>query len=142
MSRLTMAGGEPMIPPPPQSLQGQQLEIELVSILAQAQKMVATTSIEQLASFVGSLAGVKPDVLDKLDADEAVDQYADALGAPTAIVVPDEQVAKIRAARAQQQAQAAAMQQALAGAQAAKTLSDADTGTNNALTALMGGGGR
>jgi hypothetical protein len=142
MARLTMAGGEPMIPPPPQSLQGQQLEIELVSILAQAQKMVATAAIEQTASFVGSLAGVKPDVLDKLDADEAVDQYAEALGAPTAIIVPDEQVAKIRAARQQQQAQAAAMQQAMAGAQAAKTLSEADTGTNNALTALMGGGGR
>ena len=140
MNRLTLAGGEPMIPTPPESLQGEEIQVEYVSILAQAQKMVGATAIEQFASFVGGLAGVKPEVIDKLDADEAVDQYGDIIGVPAAIVVPDEQVAKIRAARVKEQAAAKAAESAMVAAQGAKTLSETDMSSNNALTALMGGG--
>jgi len=140
MSRLTLAGGVPMIPPAPESLQGEEIQIEYVSILAQAQKMVGATAIEQFAAFVGGLAEVKPDIIDKADFDEMVDQYGDVLGVPAAIIIPDEKVAKIRAARAKEVAAAKAAEAAMASAQGAKTLSEADMGGNNALTALMGGG--
>ncbi|MGX1353377.1 hypothetical protein AB7M49_006998 [Bradyrhizobium elkanii] len=94
------------LPPPPRELHEQELKIEYISILAQAQKAVATGAIERFAGFVGQLAAVKPDVLDKLDADEVADQYGDALGVPPSIVVPDDKVKATRDARAQKQQQA------------------------------------
>lgn len=127
------------LPPPPPDLQNQELKIEYISILAQAQRAVATGSIERGFSFVGNLAAVKPEVLDKIDADEAVDVYFDAVGVPPSIVVPDDKVAEIRKGRAQKQAMAenAAMASTVMpavkdGADAAALLSE---------TAANGGGG-
>lgn len=101
------------LPPPPRELQELQrrngsdpIKTEYVSILAQAQKAVATGAIERFSGFVGQLAAAKPDVLDKFDADEAVDQYGDALGVPPSIVVSDDKVKAIREGRAQKQKQA------------------------------------
>jgi hypothetical protein len=133
-----------LIPMPPKELEGMELEVEYISLLAQAQKMVGITAIEQTAAFVGNLAAVKPEALDKFDQDEAVDQYADMVGVPPKIIVPDDKVQEIRAERAQQMAQQQAMETGERLAEGAKTLSQADTGGNNALTALMGnlGGSR
>lgn len=131
-----------LIPEPPKELEGQELKVEYVSILAQAQKMVRTTGVEQFAAFVGNLSAVKPEVLDKFNADEAIDEYADMLGIPPKIVNSDEKVAEIRAARNQQMQQQVQMQQAAMMAQGAEVLSKADMGGNNALTALLGGPGQ
>lgn len=127
-----------MLPPAPKELQGQQIKIQYISILAQAQKMVGVTAIEQTVSFVGNLAGVRPDIIDKLDFDEAVDQYADMVGAPPKLIRSDDVVAKIREEKAKQQQAQMAQQQLMAGAQGAKVLSETDMGGNNALNALMG----
>ncbi|MGL4196537.1 MAG: portal protein, partial [Allorhizobium sp.] len=94
------------LPPPPVELEGQELKVEYISMLAQAQKAVATGGIERGLAFVGQVASVKPEVLDKFDADEAVDRYFDALGVDPSILVSDENVGKVREGRAQQQAQA------------------------------------
>lgn len=94
------------LPPPPEELQGEELKVEYISMLAQAQKAVATGGIERGLAFVGQVAAIKPEVLDKFDADEAVDRYFDAIGADPSIIVPDEDVEKIRSGRAQKQAQA------------------------------------
>lgn len=129
----------PLIPPAPPEMQGMELEVEYISLLAQAQKMVGITAIEQTAAFVGNLATVKPEVLDKFDQDEAVDIYADMVGVPPKLIVPDEDVQAMRQERAQQIKQQQMMEQGAQLAQGAKTLSETDTGGNNALTALMGG---
>ena len=135
-----------LLPEAPQEIQGQELKIEYISMLAQAQKAVSTGSIERVASFAGNLAAVKPDVLDKLDFDEAVDLYADALGAPPSIVVSDDEVQKNRQARAQAQ-QAAAQAQQVAqiapamrdGAEAARVLSEVDAqGSGQSLLQQIG----
>lgn len=94
------------LPPPPRELSDQDLKIEYTSILAQAQKAVATGAIERGVTFIGQLAAAKPEVLDKLDADEAVDVYCDHVGMPPSVIVPDDKVAEIRKARAQKQQQA------------------------------------
>jgi len=94
------------LPPPPREIAEQELKIEYISILAQAQKAVATGAIERFSGFVGQMAAVKPDVLDKWDADETADQYADMLGVPPSIVVSDDKVKATRDARAQRQQQA------------------------------------
>lgn len=113
------------LPPPPKEIQTQELKIEYISILAQAQKAVATGAIERGAAFLGQLSAVKPDVIDKLDADEAVDVYFDYIGVPPSIVVPDDKVAEVRAQRAQEAQQAKQAEMAATLAPAAKQGADA-----------------
>lgn len=113
------------LPPPPPDLQNQDLKIEYISMLAQAQKAVATGSIERGFAFAGQLSAVKPEVLDKIDGDEAIDLYFDYLGVPPSAVVPDDEVEKIRAARVQKQRAAESAEMAATVAPAAKAGADA-----------------
>ncbi len=113
--RMLAAG---IVPPPPPDLQGQNLNVEFVSMLAQAQQAVGTNSVDRFVGTLGQVAQVKPEVLDKLDADHWADAYSDMLGVDPELVVPNDKVALIRKARAQAQAQA---QQAAAAPQAAQT---------------------
>lgn len=138
--RLTdlMAQGVGVLPPPPPEMQGQNLQVEYVSVLAQAQRAVATQSIDRLLGTVGMLAQMHPSVLDKIDLDQVVDEYSEALGAPPRLIVPDDQVQATREQRAQQQQaaqQAAAMQQMAA---TAKDLAGADMEGNNLLKQAAG----
>lgn len=126
-----------LIPQPPEDLGGKLLQVEYISVLAQAQRMVGIEGIERLAGFVGNMAAMNPQVLDKLDLDEAVDQYARKLGVPAAVVVSDEKVAAIREQRAQQQAQ---MEQMAAMQQAAQTAQQGAGAVNQAAQAAEGGG--
>jgi hypothetical protein len=128
-----------LFPPIPKELQGQNIKVEYVSMLAQAQKTVMSAGVERFAQFVGNLAGAKPEVLDKVDFDEMVDEYADFMGVSTKIVVPYAKVLQMRMQRAQAQAQQAAMQQTMAGVQGAQVLSKTDVGGGkNALQAMVG----
>lgn len=122
----------------PDELRDNQPNIEYISILAQAQKALAIGGIERFTGFVTALAGVNPEVLDKFDADQAIDEYATAAGVPPTIVVSDEKVAVKRQDRAQQQATAMAAELAPKVAGAVKDLSQANMGGNNALTRSVG----
>lgn len=128
-----------LIPVPPKALQGKPLKIEYVSIMAQAQKLVGISALERFAGFVGNVAKETGDmsVLDKVNLDELVTQYGDAVSIPPKIVRSDDDVQQIRNARAKQaQANAAAERlKALAGA--GKDLSQTDTGGDNALTSIL-----
>ena len=127
-----------LIPEPPQSLEGMDVKVEYISLLAQAQKMVGTASIEQLAAFVGNLAAVKPDVLDKVNFDEMIDQYGQMLGAPPKVVRPDEEVAGIRQKSMQAMQQQQMPEQLEKTAKGAKTLSETEVGNNSALDQMLG----
>lgn len=129
-----------LLPPPPPDIAGQEVKIEYVSMLAQAQKAVATGSIERGVAFAGQLAAAKPDVLDKVDLDQAIDEYFDMLGVPPSIVVSDDEVAEVRQQRAQQQQamQAAEMASQVApafkqGAEGAAVLADAQNNAGGAM---------
>ena len=130
-----------MIPPPPKELQGMDLSVEYISVMAQAMKMVGISSIERTMQFAGQLAQAKPEVLDKINFDQAIDEYGAMLGAPPSLILDDETVAKIRADRAQaQQAQQQSMQMmqmAQQGAQTAKTLSETEVTSDNALNQMI-----
>lgn len=126
-----------LIPPVPEELAGQELKIEYISMLAQAQQMVGLGGIDRLTTYAGEMAKINPDVLDKFDADEAVDQYARMLGVPAAIVRSDEAVAEMRRSRAEQQAQ---MQQMAAAAQMAQTANQGAGAARQAAQAAEGGG--
>lgn len=134
-----------LIPPVPEGLSGGDLKIEYVSVLSQAQRMMGLAPIQDMLEFSGSLGGAFPEVMDNLNPDEALRTYADLLGVPAKLLRDPQEVAATREARAQaQQQQAAAMQMqqmAQTGqqlAQGAKTLSDADLNSDNALQALLG----
>lgn len=127
-----------LVEPLPESHDGLELGIDYTSMLAQAQKAMATGSIERTASFVGNMAGANAEVLDKLDMDAAVDEYAEAIGLPASIIRPESAVTAMRqkrAAQQQQQEQMAATAQGAAvakdGAAAVQSLAAADTVTGN-----------
>lgn len=131
-----------LLPPAPEELQGRELEVAFVSLLAQAQKAVDSGSIERLAGFVGRLAQANPEALDKLDFDQAVELYGARLSVPPSLVRGAEEVAALRAARrrqAQLAAAAEAVQLAGAAAEGAKTLAETPTGGDSLLDGLLDG---
>ncbi len=130
-----------MIPQPPEVMQGMPLRIEYISVMAQAQKSIGLSSLTQAVGFIGQLAQVKPEALDKLNIDEAIDSYAEMSGVSPTVILPQEQVDQIRKDRAQQQQQMQAASMAQAAAQGAKTLSETQISEPSALTAMTGAAG-
>lgn len=126
-----------LLPEPPEELQGQTLKVEYISIMHQAQKIAGLAGIERFAGFVGDMASFIPDVLDKIDADQTVDEVAEIMGVPPAIVVDDETVAIKRQARAEAEAAAAEAEKVAANAGAAKDLSQASLEGDSALSRLL-----
>jgi len=130
-----------LLPEPPEELAGQPIKVEFVSILTQMQRMVGLGQIERTTAFIGNLAGAVPEVLDKLDTDELIDEYAYRAGAPAKIIRGADAVAEIREGRAQQAQtqQAAAMMPAVRdGADAARLLAETDMGDKSLLDTLAG----
>lgn len=97
-TRMVEAG---IVPPAPEEMQGMDLNVEFVSMLAQAQRAIATNSVDRYVSHLGAVAQIKPEVLDKLDADYWADMYADSLGIDPKLIVSSEKVALIRQQRQQ-----------------------------------------
>ncbi|MEN4542891.1 portal protein [Pantoea agglomerans] len=128
-----------MLPPAPEVLQGTALRIEYISVMAQAQKSIGVNSMERFVGFVGGMAQAKPEALDKLDIDKIIDSYGDSIGVSPSVIVPDEEVQKIRQARAEQIQQQQQMQMAQAAVAGAKDLSQANLEGPNALSAIAGG---
>lgn len=133
-----------LLPVPPDALQCVDLKVEFVSTLAQAQRLAGLSAVDRLLGMVGNVAQFKPDVVDKLDADQLVDVCADMLGTDPSLVVADDKVQATRQARAQAAQQEQQMQQMAAApalqsaAGAVKDLSETDTGGENAFTDIAG----
>lgn len=134
---IMMRGG--LLPEPPPEIAGMDIQVQYVSMLAEAQRATATAGIERLLSLAGNMAAVAPGVLDKIDFDQSIDQYNEYLRNSPRIVRSDEQVAEIRKNRETQQAQAQQAQQTMEGVKAAETLSKTEVGGgNNALQQILG----
>lgn len=113
-----------LLPPPPPELQGMELKVEYISVMAQAQKMLGVSSVERFTQFVGGLAQVDQGVLRKIKADQIVDVYGEMLSVPPSIVRTDEEVQQIIQAEQAQQAQQMQMQQQMQAVDMAKKLSE------------------
>jgi hypothetical protein len=128
-----------MMPPPPRELQGVDLNVEFQSVMHQAQKGVGIGPIRVFLGETAVLAQMRPDVLDKVNGDEILDQLADATGIAPNCVLTDEEVAKIRSARAARQKAQEQGQAMLAAAKGAKDLGTTPApGPENALGAVLG----
>lgn len=132
-----------MLPPPPKEIQGQPLRVEYVSILAQAQKALGLGNIERFVGFVGQLAeqqmaAQQPvTAWDKVNTDDLIDRYADGVALPPTGLNNDDVIAQMRQNRQKQTQAAQAMQMAHAGAQTAKTASQADLTTDSPLSRAL-----
>lgn len=128
-----------ILPPAPPEIQGQMINVEYVSMLQQAQQAAASAGIERVLTLAGNLLGAKPDVMDNIDVDYALDKYSELLNNDPKMIRSPEQLAQIREERAQQQAAAVEAEQLKAMTEAGKNLSAIDLGGGNAAQALAGG---
>lgn len=137
-SRMVQAG---ILPPAPPELSGQNLQVDFVSTLAQAQQLVGLGSLDRYAMTIGSIAQMKPEVLDKFDADQFADVYAQRLGVDPSVLIADDKVAIIRKSRQEQMAQQQqmAMMQPMADAAAKIGSIETEAGNSNALADVMQG---
>ena len=111
--KLLLRNGE--LPVPPESLQGQDIDIEYVSPLAKAQKMTDLQSMMRGLEIMLQLAEVAP-VMDYLDENGLVKYLIDVAGIPARVIRSDDQVAEIREAKAEQQRMMAEQQQEMQAA--------------------------
>lgn len=128
-----------LLPPAPPEIANRHIQVQYVSMLAEAQRSVGTSSIERVLAQVGNLAAVDQTVLDNVDFDAATREYASLLNVAPKIIRPMEQVLARRKAAADQIAAQQAAQQGMVAVEGAKALSDTDVGGGqNALAALLG----
>lgn len=130
---LWQAGEPAMLPPPPPELQGRPIQVNYISALAQAQKASALSGMERMLLTVSNpnVLQAFPEIRQKLDAHQWVDEFADHIGLPAGIVRSDEIVAEMAQQEAQQQQMQQLAQMAAPmkdAAAAAKTLSETDIG--------------
>ena len=134
-----------VLPPPPTEIQGMELKIQYISVLAQAQKMVGITAVDQWSAGVVNDAAIDPTALDIINFDEKNRAKADMLGVPAKIINTPEEVAARRKARGKAAAEADAQKKMLLlaegaakGAGAVKSMADSPMGQNSALDATLG----
>lgn len=125
------------VPEPPAELQGRELSVEYVSVLAEAQKAANISGVVRMVQQIGMLAQMNPNALDKVDVDRTIDELADMNGVPPSMIVSGDRVALIRKDRADAQAQQAQMEQAQMAASGLKDLSAAAAQSPN-LQAVAG----
>lgn len=138
-----------LFPPVPEELQGQEenLKVEFISLLAQAQRMVESPALEKTLALAGNLAGIAPEIVDNIDMDAVIRQHAVINGAPEKMMRGEDEVKKLREQRAQAQAQQQQMEQAAAmakplrdGVEAARLLSETPvTDDSSIINAMLGG---
>lgn len=126
-----------VIPPPPPELAGQTLEVEFLSVLAQAQRAVGITGVQQWMTDNLAVANAKPDVIDNVDFDEWSRQTAMMRGVPARMVKPEAAVDEVRRARAEAEAAQAQMEAMNQGADTVQKLATAPVDQNSALDAAM-----
>lgn len=128
-------------------MEGQEIKIEYLSPLAQAQKMSGLTAIEQGIAFTGQVAQYDQRVLNRVDFSDAVAKYLDRIGVPATMIRSEEEYQKIleeqqkaQEAAAQAAAQAQAVEQTVPLSQAAKNVQEAANDGNPALQEILGMG--
>ena len=106
-----------LLPPPPDGLsEWATLDVSYQSPMAQMLEQSGAVATAQFMEQIAPLIKISPDIMDKIDVDQMIDELAQRMGVPASIIRSDETVAAIRQQRAEaqaaQQAQAVAMMEA------------------------------
>lgn len=133
-----------LVPEPPEELHGMDLNVEFISMLAQAQRAIATNSVDRYVANLGQVAalqanaGITDTVMDRFDGDVWVERYSDMLGVDPELVVANDKVAITRQNRAAALAAAQKAAQAEQMASAAQKAGTVQTqgGSNLAMDML------
>ncbi len=125
---FAIANRKNLLPPAPPAIHGQQLRVEYVSIMAQAQRAIGLAGLERFSSFVAQIGQTAPEIFDTVDDEELVKVYAEGTGIPPKVLRHPEQVAQIRSQRQQQQQAQAQAENAAKLGSAAKDAAAAPTG--------------
>jgi hypothetical protein len=126
-----------LIPEPPEEIEGEDLKIEYVSIMSQAQKLAGIGGIDRFVGAMGQAAQYDQNILKKIDLNQYVDIYADLTGVPPKLVRSDEEVRKIEEREAEIAAQQEARERQQEQISSAKELSQIKTDEDSALSELM-----
>jgi hypothetical protein len=106
-----------IFPPAPPEIAGQMINITYISMLKQAQDASASSGIEDVLRMAGELVATKPEAMDNIDIDYAIDKYSYLRGNDPKLIRSPQALEQIRADRAQQQqaAQQAQIAEQLSG---------------------------
>lgn len=134
-----------ILPPPPPELNNVELDVEFVSMLAQALRAAGIGNVEHFTSTIGQLAtfqqglGIRDTVFDKINADYLADEYAEMLGVDPSAIVGSRELALVRKQRAKAEQQAVQTAEMGQAAQTANLLGNTPTdgGRSNALTDVI-----
>jgi hypothetical protein len=130
-----------LIPPPPEELQGVDLKVEYISILAQAQKLVGVVGQDRFMQSALSMVELFPSVRHKIKTNEVVDIYADLLGVDPKQIRSNDEADGLAAEEAKAQAAQAEAEQAKNMASAISQAGNTPMGGDTALSRLADGAG-
>lgn len=136
---FAVASRSGILPPAPPEIQGQMINIDYVSMLSQAQQAAASGGIERVLGLAGNLLGAKPDIMDNIDTDYALDKMSKLLNNDPKMIRSPQALQAIREERAKQQEAAQQAQLVESLSKAGKNLSDTQIG-GGAMAAQQAGG--
>jgi len=126
------------LPIPPEQMRGESFEVEYVSVMAQAMKLVGIGNMDRALSILGQTASIDPTVLDIADLKRFSESYFERLGIDASVMATPEEREDKQRAREAAAARNQAIQTASVEADVAKNLASAKTDEDNALTQLLG----
>lgn len=127
--------GELTQPPDILSERNPDYVIQYISPLAKAQRMAEAQNINGFLMVVGELAKVNIEAIDRLDIDKATKELGDIYNVPQ-VLRGDDEVAKIRQARAEQVQQQQLIDSAVPGSQAIKNVVEADKASKEVVSGV------
>ena len=117
-----------LLPEPPSSIEGLNMDIEFVSTLAQAQKAVKISAMERFTTFTVNLANsLDSSLRKKLNANKIIDDYADFANISPEQIVPTEEVEKIKKNDEEQESQKQLINQVKDGSEIIKNIAGTDS---------------
>ncbi len=126
-----------LIPEPPLSIIGADLDIEFVSTLAQAQKAVKISAMERFTTFTINLAqSLDPSLKNKLNASKIVDDYADFANISPEQIVPTKELEKLKQKDEEAQQQKAMIEQIKESSEIIKNIAGTDAYGSDLLARL------
>lgn len=126
-----------ILPEAPAEIMGENMDIEFVSTLAQAQKAVKISAMERFTTFTINLAQtLDPSLKNKLNANKIVDDYADYVNISPEQIVPTEEVEKIKQKEETAQNQKQVIEQAKEGSEIIKNIAGTDSYGSDLLARL------
>ncbi len=106
-----LLGRNGQLPPPPEGLQEEQLDVVYIGPIPRAQRNEEAQGMERWLGGLAGLAQVMPDIMDIPDTDRYARESAQALGVSSTLLHTEQEVQEVRQARAE--AEQAAQQLAL-----------------------------